>query len=99
MAQACIITAMMNTDGEGIEDLQAFARKRGISIGLVEPNEEEAAQLSQQQQQPDPATILAEGQADALSAQAERDRASAGKQVADTAPIGRAPWRETGWKS
>lgn len=85
MAQACIITAMMNADGEGIDDLHAFARKRGISIGLVEPNEEEAAQLAQQQQQPDPATILAEGQAEALSAQAERDRASAGKYVADTA--------------
>lgn len=85
LAQASIITAIMNTDGEGIDDLQAFARKRGISIGLVEPNEEEAAQLAEQEQQPDPATILAEGQAEALAAQAERDRASAGKYVADTA--------------
>lgn len=85
MAQACLITAMMNADGEGIEQLQEYARKRGIQIGLVEPNEEEAAKLAEQQQQPDPATVLADAQADALAAGAERDRASAGKYVADTA--------------
>jgi hypothetical protein len=86
-AQAAIITAAMNTDGEGIEDLQAFARKRGISIGLVEPNEEEQAQMAQQQEQagPDPAQMLAEGQSNALNAQAAKDAELAKKAVADTA--------------
>lgn len=86
-AQAAIITAAMNTDGEGIEDLQAFARKRGISIGLVEPNEEEQAQMAQQQEQagPDPAQMLAEGQSNALNAQAAKDAELAKKATADTA--------------
>lgn len=82
-AQACLITAAMNSDGEGIEDLQSYARKRGLQIGLVEPNEEEAAQLQEQAQQPDPATILADAQADALAAQAEKDRADAAKKAAE----------------
>lgn len=82
-AQACLITAAMNTDGEGIEDLHEFARKRGIQIGLVEPNEEEAAQLAEQQQQPDPAMILAEKQGNALDAQAEKDLADAEKKRAE----------------
>lgn len=85
LAQASIITAIMNSDGEGIEDLQAYARKRGLQIGLVEPNEEEQAQMQEQAQQPDPATVLANAQAEALGAQAEKDRANAGKLVADTA--------------
>lgn len=85
LAQASIITAIMNSDGEGIEDLQAYARKRGLQIGLVEPNEEEAAQMQEQAQQPDPATVLADAQGKALEAQAEKDRANAGKLVADTA--------------
>lgn len=87
MAQAAIITAIMNADGEGIDDLHAFARKRGLAIGLVEPNEEEQAQMAEQQQEqaPDPALLLAEKQGNALDAQAEKDRAAAGKAVADTA--------------
>lgn len=83
-AQACIITAAMNSDGEGIEDLQAYARKRGLKIGLIEPNEEEAAQMQQQAQQPDPATVLAEKQGMALEAQAVKDAALAKKADADT---------------
>ena len=85
LAQASIITAIMNSDGEGIEDLQAYARKRGLQIGLVEPNEEEAAQMEQQAQQPDPATVLADAQADALAAQADDSRASAAKKTAEVA--------------
>jgi len=86
-AQAAIITAAMNTDGDGIEDLQAFARKRGISIGLVEPNEEEQAAMAQQQEQagPDPATMLAEGQSNALNAQAEKDKADTLKKIEEVA--------------
>lgn len=84
-AQAALITAAMNTDGEGIEDLQAFARKRGINIGLVEPNEEEQAEIAQQQeaQGPDPAQMLAEGQTNALNAQASKDQADAQKKAVE----------------
>lgn len=84
LAQASIITAIMNSDGEGIEDLQAYARKRGLQIGLVEPNEEEQAQMQEQAQQPDPATVLAEAQGKALEAQAFKDVKLGEKAEADT---------------
>lgn len=92
--QACIITAVMNADGEGIEDLQSYARKRGLQIGLIEPNEEEAAQMKEQAQQPDPATILAEQQGKALMAQAEKDLADADKKRAEI-PLTKAKTIET----
>ena len=77
-AQACLITAVMNADGEGIDDLRAFARKRGLNIGLVEPNEEEQAKAeeSAQNAEPDPATVLAEAQGQALQASAAKDMAT-----------------------
>jgi hypothetical protein len=88
LAQAAIITAVMNQDGEGIEDLQKFARKRGLQIGLVEPNEEEqaeaAAAAEAQGEQPDPMLMVAGAQSQALQAGAQKDMASAGKIVADT---------------
>ena len=86
LAQAAIITAVMNQDGEGLDDLQRFARKRGLQIGLVEPNEEEQAAMeaAAEGEPPDPMAQVAEAQAGALGAQARKDTASAGKIVADT---------------
>lgn len=84
LAQAAIITAIMNSDGEGADDLKKYARKRGLAIGLVEPNEEEQAQMAEQAQQPEPMDVLAEGQANALNAQAAKDAALAKKADADT---------------
>jgi len=89
LANAAIITAVMNQDGEGMDDLQKFARKQGVQMGLVEPNEEEKAEMEaaaeQQGQQPDPMAMVAGAQAQALGAQAQKDVATAGKVVADTA--------------
>jgi hypothetical protein len=81
MAQACIITAVYNSDGEGIDDLRRFARNRGLSIGLFEPNEEEAEQAEQaaQNAQPDPTVMLAEAQGKALQASAAKDMATVEK--------------------
>ena len=61
-----------------IDDLRAFARKRGLNIGLVEPNEEEQAKAeeSAQNAEPDPATVLAEAQGQALQAAAAKDMAT-----------------------
>ena len=89
LAQAAIITAVMNQDGEGMDELQKFARKRGLQLGLVEPNEEEqaaiAAAAESQGEQPDPMQMVAGAQAQALGAQAQKDMATARKTVADTA--------------
>jgi len=80
-AQACLITAAMNADGEGIDDLRKFARKRGLEIGLVEPNEEEAAKAEEAaaNAQPDPAAELAAAQGEALQASARKDLATVEK--------------------
>lgn len=79
LAQGALLTATTNMDGEGMADLQAFARKKGIALGLIQPSEEEAAEMAQNQaaqdQQPDP-------QADYFSAKAEEARASAGEKQA-----------------
>jgi hypothetical protein len=89
LANAAVITAVMNQDGEGMDDLQKYARKQGVQIGLVEPNEEEQAEMQaaaeQEGQQPDPMVMVAGAQAQALGAQAKKDMATAGKVVADTA--------------
>ena len=78
----------MNQDGEGMDDLQKFARKKGVAMGLIEPNEQEKAEMmaeqQQKQQQPDPMAMVAGAQAQALGAQAQKDMAQAGKVTADT---------------
>ena len=50
-AQAALITATLNMDGEGLDDYQRWNRQRGIKMGLVQPNDEEKAQAAQEQQQ------------------------------------------------
>src|SRR5438067_3819239 len=79
LAQAAIITAVSNMDGEGMTDLQKFARKKALLSGLAEPTDEEKAQMAQAQQQqaPDP-------QADLAAAKAADLAASAGQRKADT---------------
>lgn len=87
LANAAVITAVMNQDGEGMDELQKFARKMGLQIGLVEPNEEEMAEMQaaaeQEAEQPDPMLMVASAQAQALGSQAEKDRAQAVKTMAD----------------
>jgi len=89
LANAAVITAVMNQDGEGTADLQRYARKQGVQLGLVEPNEEEKAEMQAaaeaEGQKPDPMMAVAGAQAQALGAQAQKDTAQAGKIVADTA--------------
>lgn len=77
LAQASVITAVMNMDGEGMDDLQRLARRKGVQLGLVEPNDEEKAAMEQAAQEPDPTAQLAEAQGKALEAQAVKDVAQA----------------------
>jgi len=89
MSQAAVITAVTNSDGEGIDDLKKFARKRGLAIGLFEPNEEEQAEAAKQQEgaEPDPTTILVQAQAADLNASAEKKTAETAKAEAQTLQI------------
>lgn len=78
LAQAAILTAIMNQDGEGIDDFQAYARAKALSLGLVKPNEEEkkaAEEAAQQPQQPDPMAQLAEAQSQDFLASAAKKTA------------------------
>lgn len=77
--QVCLSVAFMNMDGEGTDVLQKFGRKRLVSLGLVDPNEEEMKQAQDAQEQgPTPAEQLAQAQTAALGAQAAKDQTAAG---------------------
>jgi len=87
MAQAAILTAVLNQDGEGIEDFHKWARSRALGLGLVEPNEEEKKAMEQQAQQPpapDPMAELATAQAADFAASAQKKQAEVAKVAADT---------------
>lgn len=87
-AQAAAGVASLNMDGEGLADYLAWQRQRGIQGGWVKPNEDEQRQMEQAaqeaQQKPDPTMLVAEAQAAALQAGAQKDTAAAGKTVVDT---------------
>lgn len=86
MAQAALITAIINQDGEGLDDFQKFVRAKGIEMQLITPNEDEKAKLDQQAENaaPDPATEALMAQAEELTASAKLKTAQADKAVADT---------------
>lgn len=54
LAAASLNTALMNMDGEGMDDLQAWVRQRLVQQGVVKPTDEEKAQMqaAAQSQQP-----------------------------------------------
>lgn len=78
-AVAALITATANMDGEGLEEFQAWNRKRGLELGLFKPTEDEQREAAeaQQGQQPDAGQMVAMGQAKALEAGAAKDMAEA----------------------
>jgi hypothetical protein len=75
LALAAGLTAISNMDGEGMTDLQKFARKKGLMAGLFEPTKEEQQQLQQiaaeaQQQPPSPQDQLVAAKIDETQASA-----------------------------
>lgn len=72
-------SAMMNMEGEGLSELRPFFRKKLVSIGAIEPNEEEIKEMQQQaaSQSPDANAIY-------LQAAAQEAAAKANKAEADT---------------
>lgn len=94
MAKAALLTAILNTDGEGSDDFIAWARQQALGIGLVKPNDDEAEAMAAaaEGQGPDPAQVLVEAQAAELAASAQEKQArvvdlqaSADKKRAETA--------------
>lgn len=74
LAAAALLNAVMNQDGEGMQDMQAFARNKLIQLGVVKPTPEEQAQIaaaSQEQQEPSAADRALTAQAEKLSADAK----------------------------
>ena len=71
--------AMMNMEGEGIQDVRDYFRKKLIKMGVVEPTEDEMKTLVEEMQNtpPDP-------NAEFLKASADQAQAQAGKARADT---------------
>jgi hypothetical protein len=78
-AQVLTAMAMMNMEGEGLSDTNAFFRKRLLRMGAIKPTEEEAQEMAQEaQSEPqDPNSIY-------LAAAAEEAQAQAAKARADT---------------
>jgi Phage P22-like portal protein len=70
---------MMNLEGEGLNEINAYYREKLIELGVVKPTDEEIEKLQQKlaNQQPDP-------QAEYLKAAAEQATAEGAKARADT---------------
>lgn len=77
--QALTFAILSNIEGEGLDGLHEYARRRSIRMGIIKPTEEEQQELAQEMtnQQPDP-------QAAYLMAEAQRSAANTGLTVAKT---------------
>jgi hypothetical protein len=88
LAVACITTAIANMDGEGIDDLKDWNRRRMLQLGLAEPTADEKQKMAvmaqaQQQQQPDPQAQALQAQAADFMADAALKQAKAQAEQAD----------------
>lgn len=88
MANAYLLTAAMNQEGEGMASLKAFARNQAIGIGLEKPTPEEQQQLekaqaAQGQQQPSAAEQALMAQSGELQSKAQLNASSAKQKEAD----------------
>lgn len=77
---------LMNLEGEGMNDVRAWARNKMVTMGVVKPTEEEAQALAQQQsqQQPDPQSQYLLAAAANQEQDAALKRAKADNTAADT---------------
>lgn len=77
--------AMMNMEGEGVDEAAGFFRKKLVSMGVVEPTEEEAKDLAEAQAnaQPDANTVYLQAAAQEAEAKAVKARADTISTIAD----------------
>jgi hypothetical protein len=85
LAVACITTAISNMDGEGLQDLKDWNRKRMLQLGLAQPTPEEQQAMAKnaQNQKPDPQSAALQAQAQDYMADAELKQAKAKTAQAD----------------
>ena len=95
-AQVLTAMAMMNMEGEGLSDTNAYFRKKLLRMGAVKPTEDEAEELmAEMQGKPqDPNAMYLQAAAEEATAKAAQARASTVKTVAD-AELSRAKTVET----
>jgi hypothetical protein len=88
--------AMMNMEGEGIADANAYFRKKLLLMGVIKPTDKEAEELmAEMQGKPqDPNAVYLQAAAEEASAKAAKARADTVKTVAD-AELSRAKTVET----
>ena len=95
-AQVITAMAMMNMEGEGLSDTNAYFRKKLLRMGAIKPTEDEAQELmAEMQGRPqDPNAIYLQAAAEEATAKAAQARANTVKTVAD-AELSRAKTVET----
>jgi hypothetical protein len=95
-AQVLTAMAMMNMEGEGLSDTNAYFRKKLLRMGVVQPTEDEAQELmAEMQGKPqDPNAMYLQAAAEEATAKAAQARANTVKTVAD-AELSRAKTLET----
>ena len=76
MKQVLGAMAMMNMEGEGLQDVRAYFRRKLLRMGAIKPTEEEAAELAESAQDDPQSTYL--------NAAAEQAQAEAARARADT---------------
>ena len=86
-AQVLTAMAMMNMEGEGVEDVNAFFRKKLIHMGVVEPTEKEQQAIMNEMQnatdQQDPNAIYLQAAAEEATAKAAKARADTVETIAE----------------
>ena len=95
-AQVLTAMAMMNMEGEGLSDTNAYFRKKLLRMGAVKPTDEETQEMmaEMQGQQEDPNSIFLQAAAEEATAKAAKARADTVETVA-SAELKRAQTLET----
>lgn len=87
--------AIMNMEGEGISDIREYFRKQMVRAGVINPTEEEKAEMQAEAQgRQDPNAIFLQAAAEEATAKAAKARADTVKTIAD-AELSRAKTAET----
>ena len=88
--------AMMNMEGEGIDDVRTYFRKKLVNLGVLKPTEEESQEMmaAMQNQPQDPNAVFLQAAAEEAVAKAAKARADTVETVA-SAELKRAQTVET----
>lgn len=82
--QVLQLKAIQNMDGEGVADVQEYARKKLVQMGVGKPTDEEAAAMAQQAQAPDQQQEALRAMANQADAEATKARADVVETIAAT---------------